>query len=267
LRPTRHIWTRSKQPWVIFSEGDETFDGTANLVRVVRELFPMSLVLYGFRYSVYVRVARIALAEKGLAYEHVGIDPFAVDAPTEYLDLHPFNRVPTLVDGNFVLYETEAITRYIDEAFSGPMLQPAEPRHRARMSQIISIIDSYGYVPMVRQVAGERVFAPLAGRKPDEARIRMGLEMSRRVLAALEAITCGDRPLAGGQAWSLADFHLAPMLAYFTAASEGAIALAGHRKLSMWWQVFRERQSVQETDPDLSRYATELGLRNVRPAD
>ena len=37
----------------------------------------MALVLHGFRYSVYVRVARIALAEKALAYQHVEIDPFA----------------------------------------------------------------------------------------------------------------------------------------------------------------------------------------------
>jgi hypothetical protein len=64
----------------------------------------MSLVLHGFRYSVYVRVARIALAEKGLAYEHVEVDPFAPDMPIKYIDLHPFKRVPALVDGDFVLY-------------------------------------------------------------------------------------------------------------------------------------------------------------------
>ena len=56
------------------------------------------------------------------------------------------------------------------------------------MVQIISIIDSYGYVSMVRQVAGERVFAPLRKRQPDEALIRRGLEGSLRVLDALEAI-------------------------------------------------------------------------------
>jgi Glutathione S-transferase, N-terminal domain len=69
----------------------------------------MALVLHGFRYSVYVRVARIALAEKALAYEHVEIDPFAPDMPTKYLDLHPFGRVPTLVDGDFVLYAPEPL--------------------------------------------------------------------------------------------------------------------------------------------------------------
>ena len=67
--------------------------------------------------------------EKALAHEHVEIDPFAPDMPTEYLDLHPFRRVPTLVDEDFVLYETGAITRYIDEAFPGPILQPTESRH------------------------------------------------------------------------------------------------------------------------------------------
>jgi glutathione S-transferase len=60
----------------------------------------MSLVLHGFRYSVYVRIARIALAEKGLTYENVEIDPFATDVPIEYLTLHPFKRVPVLVDGD-----------------------------------------------------------------------------------------------------------------------------------------------------------------------
>jgi glutathione S-transferase len=209
----------------------------------------MALVLHGFRFSVYVRIARIALAEKGLAYEHVEIDPFVPDVPVEYLDLHPFKRVPVLVDGDFVLYETEAITRYIDEAFPGPILQPTEPRHRARMAQIISIIDSYGYTSMVRQVAGERVFARFRGRQPDESLIRTGLERSLRVLDALEAITPGSSPIAGGAIWSLADFHLAPMMAYYTAAPEGAEALARHPKLSAWWRAILERKSLVETNP------------------
>lgn len=206
----------------------------------------MALVLYGFRYSVYVRIARITLAEKGLAYEHVEVDPFAPNMPIEYLDLHPFKRVPTLVDGDFVLYETEAITRYIDEGFLGPTLQPTEPHLRARMAQIISMIDSYGYVSMVRQVAGERVFAPLRRRQPDEALIQKGLEVSVRVLGALETIISNDGPVAGGETWSLADFHLAPMMAYFTLAPEGGEALTRYRRLSAWWQVMRDRNSVQE---------------------
>ena len=86
----------------------------------------MALILHGYRYSVYVRIARLALVEKGVAYDQVEINPFAAEIPGSYLALHPFGRVPTLVQGDFVLYETAAITRYVDRAFEGPVLQPED---------------------------------------------------------------------------------------------------------------------------------------------
>src|SRR5215469_1352632 len=96
-----------------------------------------TVTLHGFRYSVYVRIARLVLAEKGVAYASVEVNPFAANVPAEYLALHPFRRVPTLVYGDFALYETCAITRYVDEAFDGPALQPRDTRARARMAQVI----------------------------------------------------------------------------------------------------------------------------------
>ena len=113
----------------------------------------MPLVLHGYRYSVYLRIARLALAEKGVAYDRVEVNPFAPDVPAAYLALHPFGRVPALVHDGFALYETGAITRYIDRAFSGPALQPTGPQALARMDQIIAIVDAYAYWPMVRQVS------------------------------------------------------------------------------------------------------------------
>jgi glutathione S-transferase len=84
----------------------------------------MPLVLHGYRYSVYVRIARLALAEKGVAYDRVEVNPFSADVPADYLALHPFGRVPTLIHDGFALYETGAITRYLDRTFAGPNLQP-----------------------------------------------------------------------------------------------------------------------------------------------
>src|SRR5256885_2022429 len=144
----------------------------------------MSIVLHGYQYSVYLRIVRMVLAEKGVAYSRVEVNPFAPDMPKEYLDLHPFRRVPTLVHDGYVLYETQAITRYIDEAFAGPSLQPVHARHIGRMTQIISIIDAYGYLPMVRQVFSQRVFGPRVGRVTDEAQVRAGIEGTSRVLGA-----------------------------------------------------------------------------------
>ena len=208
----------------------------------------MSLVLHGYSYSVYNRIARLALAEKGVAYERVEVDPFAA-IPAEYLALHPFGRVPTLVHDGFVLYETAAITRYIDRSFPGPALQPGSPHAVARMDQLIGVIDDYGYWPMVRQVFSHRVFRTAAGRPVDAAEIAKGLAGAAKVLAALEALA--GEPFLAGPELSLADLHVGAMIAYFTLAPEGDAAVRGHRRLAAWWGKLRRRASFAATDPGL----------------
>ncbi|NGO53516.1 glutathione S-transferase family protein [Allomesorhizobium camelthorni] len=209
----------------------------------------MAVTLHGYSYSVYLRIARMTMLEKGVAWSHVEVDPFADEIPPDYRALNPFGRVPTLDHDGFVLYETTAITRYIDEAFEGPRLQPETPRERARMNQIIAIADSYGYWPMVRQVFSQRVFNARR-RTPDEAVTAEGLARSRKVLAALEPLIGGSNFLVGDRL-SLADLHLGAMTAYFTAAKEGAAALGDYPKLGVWWKAFKNRKSLTETDPGL----------------
>jgi len=210
----------------------------------------MTVVLHGYQYSVYVRIARMALAEKRIAYEQVEVNPFAPEVPSTYLAMHPFRRVPVLVHDDFVLYETGAITRYLDETFAGPRLQPTVPRERARMTQIISIADAYAYWPMVRQVFTHSVFRPRIGEPVDAAEIRSGLEGSARALGAIEALAADDGFLVGRQL-SLADLHLAPMIAYLSAAPEAHEAVARYPKLSAWWRAMQQRESLGATDPGL----------------
>jgi glutathione S-transferase len=210
----------------------------------------MAVTLYGYSYSVYLRIVRMTMLEKGVAWRHVEIDPFADEIPADYLALNPFGRVPTLDHDGFVLYETTAITRYIDEAFPRPSLQPEAPRERARMNQIIAIADSYGYWPMVRQVFSQRVFNARR-RTPDEAVIAEGLARSHKVLGALEPLAEGGDFLVGGRL-TLADLHFGAMAAYFTASTEGATTLGDYPKLSAWWRAFKNRKSLAETDPGLS---------------
>ena len=210
----------------------------------------MTVVVHGYRYSVYQRIVRMALAEKSIDYDQVEVDPFVDVIPADYLRLHPFGRVPTLVHDDFVLYETRAIVQYIAEAFDGPPLRPADVRARARMAQIMSIVDSYAYWPMVRQVFSQRVFGVREGRPADEEAVRTGLHASMRVLAALENIAAEGKQLRG-DAVSLADIYLSPMLGYFCAAPEGRAAVAQHPFLSRWWAVISQRESFRATDPGL----------------
>jgi glutathione S-transferase len=212
----------------------------------------MPLVLHGYHYSVYNRIARLALAEKGVAYERVEIDPFALPVPPSYLDLHPFGRVPTLVHDDFTLYETGAITRYVDRTFDGPALQPTASRALARMDQIIAVVDSYGYWPMVRQVFSHGAFRPAAGRPAEPGEVQAGLAGSAKVLAALEALAAPDGFLVGDQV-SLADFHLGAMVAYLTLAPDGAALLQQHARLAAWWERVGRRPGFAATDPGLPR--------------
>ena len=210
----------------------------------------MALFLHGYRYSVYVRIVRLVLAEKGVAHERVEVNPFAADMPAEYLKLHPFGRVPVLVHDGFALYETGAITRYVDRAFSGPALQPTDPKRLARMDQIVGVADAYAYWPLVRQVFVHDVVRPHRGTAGDAAELDKGLADSGKVLDALEALAAPDTWLTGPDI-SLADFHLGAMVAYFAQSPRGAALLTVRPRLSTWWQRFKARPSAIATDPGL----------------
>ncbi len=208
------------------------------------------VTLHGYRYSVYTRAVRIALDLKGVTYQRVEVDPFSTLDPA-YLDLHPFGCVPVLSHGAFDIFETGAICRYVDHAFDGPPLQPDDARAIARMTQVIAIIDNYGYWPMVRQVFEHRVFRPLEGGIASPEEISNGLVASQKVLSALNRISREGIVLTG-ETVTLADCHLAPMIACFVHAPEGAQVLRSFPALSHWWEQVCEMPFMPRTEPDLS---------------
>ena len=205
--------------------------------------------LFGADYSVYVRIARLALEEKRVDYECVPVDIFDPAGPPDwYLELQPFNRIPALDDNGFVLFETSAITRYVDEAFAGPSLQPAEAKARARMAQVIAILDQYAYRAMVWDVYVERISRPATGHQPDEGRIAAALPVAETCLATLTKIKGANARLAG-DALSLADLHAAPIIAYFVKAPEGDALLEKFPELGDSWARMRARPAFQATEP------------------
>lgn len=195
----------------------------------------VGVTLFGARYSVYVRAAVMALESKGVSFELEPVDIFSGDAGlADYRKLHPFGRIPAFRHGDFVLYETAAINRYVDEAFDGPALQPADAQGRARMVQIMSMTDSYGYRPLVWDIYVERVGNPQEGKPSDEALIASALPKARLYLEALDGLKGDKRFLAAASA-TLADFHVAPVFGYFAEAPEGGAMLKDFPRLARWW--------------------------------
>jgi len=206
-------------------------------------------VLYGPAYSTYARAARLALEEKGVTYKLVEVDILKGDGQSPaHLARHPYGKVPTLEHDGFTVYETGAVERYIDDALPGPKLTPADPKQRARMNQVIGLIDSYAYQPSVLGVAVERLVKPMLGAKTDEAMIAKSLPEAEKAMREIERLM-GDNPFLAGPTLSLADLHLAPIMAYFSMTPEGEKALQAMPKLAAWWARMKDRPSMAKTAP------------------
>jgi glutathione S-transferase len=211
--------------------------------------------LHGYRYSVYTRIARLVLLAKRVEHRTVEVDPFR-ELSKAHLRLHPFGRVPALTHGAFELFETGAIARYVDRAFDGPPLQPEGAVALARMDQVVAVIDSYAYWPMVRQVASHSFFRPRVGEPSRREEIDAGLEASLKVLSFLDRVA-GEGEILTGRQVTLADLHLAPMVDYFVRAEEGKAALSSHRALRSWWDRLPVFDLMEATDPFTAPSGTE----------
>lgn len=205
------------------------------------------VTLFGFQHSVYTWVARMTLQTTGVTWRDVEVNPFAPETGTS-IRPHPFGRVPVLEHDDFRLYETQAITSYIDARFGQRSLTPSAPHVQARMRQVIGVVDAYAYVPMVRHVFAHSVFRPWAKETSDPNKIVTGLGAAEPVLTAMEDIAAEGLVLTGNPL-TLADCHLAPMMAYFTAAPAGFNVLDSRPALARWWDKIRRENALVATWP------------------
>ncbi|NKB50139.1 MAG: glutathione S-transferase family protein [Alphaproteobacteria bacterium] len=194
--------------------------------------------LYGFQRSNYFRTARLTLEEKGVAYD---IETVALGSD-EVRAVHPFGKVPSLAHGDFVIYETSAICRYVDEAFDGPPLQPGDIKGRALVEQWISSLNRNYDTDMIRHVVRERLYAPLRGLEPDEAKIADALPRLEREMEVLDSQLGQSAYICGGDV-TLADLFLVPMMSGFQQTPEGQNALEGRDNIAEWWERMAARPS------------------------
>src|SRR5437588_9412242 len=104
------------------------------------------LTLYHGRTSVCSVKARLALAEKGMTFDSKLLTLRGDQFDPAYMRLNPNAVVPTLIHDDRVIIESTIIMHYVDEAFAGEPLMPAEPLARARARMITKLVDEHVHI-------------------------------------------------------------------------------------------------------------------------
>lgn len=214
--------------------------------------------LHGPANSSFVCAARVALEEKGVVYHLIEPDilqtrGFRLGDLLRYLAA----QQPKFIAGDFALFDCDSILRYVDEAYQGPALQPADARTRALMVEIHGIIRDFLHPAAIGKIATQRLFAPFLGGTPDMRIVEEAVAPLNDALNAIEQISISahdgsnDAEMLLGARVTLADIALMPIAAYLTMTPEGQTAIAASRRLSRWWLSVSRRPSLARSWPGL----------------
>jgi len=166
----------------------------------------MTLKILGKSASINVRKVLWTCAELGLAHEHEewGAGVRATQVP-EFLALNPNAMVPVIVDGDFVLWESNTICRYLAGREQRHDLLPADPKARARVEQWMDWQATefnnswrYAFLGLVRKSPEHQ----------DPAQLAAGVAQWNRHVRLLEDQLLRTGAYAAGAAFTLADIPL-----------------------------------------------------------
>jgi glutathione S-transferase len=196
--------------------------------------------------SPFARAVLATLEEKGVSYRIKPILPGGQKSEP-HLSLNAFGRMPVLQHGNFVLYETQAILRYLDRILPEPSLTPRDAKLAARMDQAMNINDWYLFQGVSNVIVAQRVIFPmLFGLAPDEAAIAEAMPKAHVVFGELARLL-GSNKYFGGDVVSLADLSIAPQMDLFVGLPEWEPSTKSHPHLLTWLATMNARPSMKAT--------------------
>ncbi|MBI4237161.1 MAG: glutathione S-transferase family protein [Deltaproteobacteria bacterium] len=163
-----------------------------------------------------------------------------------YAALNPNLMMPTLVDGDFVLWESNAIMQYLCSRAPGQTLWPSEPRDQADVSRWQCWQLAHWMPPCGTYLWENMVKAMMADHgAPDTAALAQADERFHRFAPVLNQQLKGKTWLVGNSV-TLADFAIGAPLHYADAAK---IPLAQYPEIQRWYAGLAERPSWRKAIP------------------
>jgi glutathione S-transferase len=196
--------------------------------------------------SPFGRTVLATFGEKGATCRFALVSPGRLKSEP-HISRHPFGRVPVLEHDGLMLYETQAIVRYLDRVLSGPALTPADPRAAARMDQVMNVCDWYLFQGVNNVIGFQRIIAPrLMGLPPDEAAIAAAMPKAHLVFNELARLL-GRNTYFAGEDVTLADLLVAPQLDFLAQTPEWQPLIANAPNLVTWQARMNDRASLRAT--------------------
>ncbi len=176
------------------------------------------------------------IEEVGIDYDHVPTHFFEDSKTPEYLAINPNGRIPALVDGDVVLFESMAINLYLAKSYGGS-LYPDNAPDEARAWQwsvwAISEIE-----PLQMQVVIQKFFVPEADR--DQTVVDGAIESLQRPLKVLDAHLSKQDYLLGAD-FSVADINVVGVMLLF---GMGDIGVSEHKNVQRWMDACYARPAL-----------------------
>ena len=195
--------------------------------------------LYDRHTSPNCQRTRVVLYEKNLPYETIPVDLVKKEQKRpEFLKMNPYGKVPVLVDGDTILYESCIINEYLEEKYPAPPLLLNDPALRAK----IRILIDYGVnrtYPPYEKLRNEML-------KPEEERnfavISQSSQELKGLLQRLED-EIGNQPYLAGE-FSLLDAAVIPR--FLRIEAWGPLADPSLPRLVEWLKRMKSRSSIQK---------------------
>ncbi len=203
----------------------------------------MTIRILGSAASTYTRAVCMACLEKGVSFELSEQKLGSVELRT----IHPLGKMPAMVDGDFVLFESKAIMTYVDRRFDGPRLVPTDAGGAALVEQWISITNTWIDVILIRTFLMIYVRAMRAGQPPAAGELERVMPDVHQALDILESATNEGYLVAG--TLTLADINLMPILHRVRGTPEGSASFAERASLTAYYDMLSTRPSFVATNP------------------
>lgn len=199
--------------------------------------------IYDFPLSPNCRKVRAIVYELGLEPEFVSINLFKNEQRRpDVVALNPNAKLPILVDGDFVLWESNAICSYLAQ---GTPLLPTAVRERAEVDRWCGWQLAH-MGPAIGKVAFQRLVKPMTGLgQPDPHVVEEGIAEYSRFAGVLET-SLGDRECVAGRL-SVADFVLASL---FSIGATVGLETAPYPKVNAWLGRILGRSSMRRVLAD-----------------